>query len=73
MKSIEKVCQNCKHLFISGMLQSWGGTAGYCLLIQNDTSIPLLKTENGIPKAKIESMKQITDSCNKFEESKRLK
>jgi hypothetical protein len=73
MKLEEKTCENCKHLFISGMFQSWGGTAGYCLLIQNDKSIKLKTNMYGIPEAGIESIKQLTDSCNKFEQSENLK
>ncbi len=38
MKLTEKICRNCKNLFISGMFISWGETAGYCLLIKNDKS-----------------------------------
>lgn len=71
MISNKKVCKNCKHLFISGMLQDWGSTMGYCLLIQNNKNIPLLKTESGTPRAKIESLKQLTDRCSKFEKSER--
>ena len=69
MKLAEKICGNCKHLFISGMFKSWGGTAGYCLLIKNDKNYDQTKNENGIPKAQIESIKQITESCNKFEKN----
>ena len=57
---MKKICKNCKHLFISGMLQDRGSTAGYCLLIN-------LKTEGESKKKLSESIKQITDSCSKFD------
>ena len=66
MKTTKTTCGNCVHLFISGMFQDWGGTAGYCHLIKNDDNING-KTKNGIPNAQIKSIKQITDSCDKFE------
>lgn len=65
MESEEKICKNCKHLFISGMLKSWGETSGYCNLI-NLSNRQKFK-HNDIPKAKVESIKSVTDSCDKFE------
>jgi hypothetical protein len=67
MKLTKKQCGNCKHLFITGMFKSWGGTAGYCLLIKKDKNNDQTKNENGIPKAQIESIKQISDCCAEFQ------
>ncbi|WP_417214573.1 hypothetical protein [Bizionia sp.] len=71
MKSIEKICQNCTHYFISGMLQSWGEGAGYCLLIQNDKSNQVSK--NGIQQAHKDAIMEIKDTCAKFEPAETLK
>ncbi|MFC5195381.1 hypothetical protein ACFPH8_08595 [Bizionia hallyeonensis] len=71
MKSIEKTCQNCIHFFISGMLQSWGEGAGYCLLIQNNKSKQILK--NVIRQANKDALMGLKDTCNKFESAENLK
>lgn len=47
------------------MLKSWGATSGYCNLI-NLSNRQKFK-QNAIPKAKVESIKSVTDSCDKFE------
>lgn len=62
----EKICKNCKHLFISGMFQDWGGTAGYCLLIQNDEKNATY-TENGTREASVKAIVQLEHTCEKFE------
>lgn len=64
--STERTCENCKHFFVSGMLQSWGGTAGYCLLIQNEEKNAMY-TETGIRKANPKAIVQTEHSCDKFE------
>jgi len=60
---MEEICQNCKHFFISGMFQSWGGKVGYCLLIQNNKII----NERGFLKANPNAIKSEKDSCDKFQ------
>lgn len=62
----EKICKNCIHYFVSGMLKSWGGTAGYCLLMQNDEKSATY-TPNGIKKANPKAIVQEDYTCDKFE------
>ena len=63
-----KNCQNCIHFFQTAMAQTMGGGEfGYCLLIQNDHNIDLVKTESGISKAKPSAFRRKVDSCDHFE------
>lgn len=62
----KRICENCKHYFVTGMFQDWGGTAGYCLLIQNDDKNAIY-TENGIRKANPKAIVQAEHTCEKFE------
>lgn len=48
--------------FISGMFKSWGGTVGYCLLIQNNKSGEIINMR-GFVKA----IKRDKDFCDKFQ------
>lgn len=63
MNAEEKICENCKFLFISGMFQDWGGTAGYCLLIRGRMEVT--------KKSQVDSIRQITDTCSKFEKKEK--
>jgi len=69
MKSKElenKVCENCIHYFVSGMLQNWGGNCWYCLLIQNDEKNAIY-TKSGTRKANPKAIVQANHTCDKFE------
>lgn len=66
------ICRNCKHYFVSGLFQSWGGGSGYCLLIQNDKNNQLF-TDSGIPRANSKAVVSDEDWCGKFERKIPLK
>lgn len=57
MKLKNKVCKNCAHFFPTRLATSMSGNkAGYCLLIQNDTSTDV-NNEHGIVAAKSNAIK----------------
>lgn len=63
-----KNCQNCIHFFQTAMAMNMGdGNVGYCLLIQNDDSIDLVKTTSGIRKVKPSAFRRKVDTCDQFE------
>lgn len=65
---MKKICGNCRHHFISGMLQDWGGTVGYCMIIQRREWAKLDKDE--VREAITSSMRHIKKTCSEFEEKK---
>ena len=65
-----KICKNCKHFFISGMFQSWGGTAGYWMLIKNNIEEKSSTNEYKFSKIRGDTIKQITETCHRFEVDK---
>jgi hypothetical protein len=48
------------------MFKSWGGTVGYCLLIQNNKSGEIINMR-GFVKAKPKAIKRDKDFCDKFQ------
>ncbi len=61
-----RICANCKHYFVSGMLRDWGnGSLGYCLLIQNDEK-DTIYTNNGIRKANPKAIVSKDHTCESF-------
>ena len=64
----DKICTNCIHYFVTGLFQSWGGTAGYCLLIQNDDKNAIYN-EKGIKVANPKAIVQSEHTCIEFEKN----
>lgn len=72
MKLNSNICKNCLHFFQSGLAKYMSdGEAGYCLLIQLNKNTDI-KRKYGNVKAKLQAIKSILDSCDKFETKKIL-